>query len=240
MYKLKVVVENAASLAREDQTAFREIRRMGFGASDSSIILGVNPFPNSSIDELKKQKLSSVPTPDEIRIGNMSSVRKGIDVEPIIINHFEKRFGITVEKPEEMYNIEGTYLNVNYDGIAELEGIGKVPVEVKLMTKYGKKYYDMTKVIAEGEHILSKLHDPLTLMSPDIKAHIRNSAQVAGIPVYYYTQLQQQMMGLSAAYGFLAVMDDDQWKLKVFTVPADTNVWLELVRLSNIIGAEIF
>ena len=52
--ELEIVVPDAAQLAEEDKEAFALIRRQGLGASDSSIILGVNNW--TTIDQLIEQK----------------------------------------------------------------------------------------------------------------------------------------------------------------------------------------
>lgn len=70
---LKIVVADAYEMAKFDKDAFVKIRRMGFGGSDSSIILGVNPFTEQS--ELINQKLSVVVTDAERAVGEKESVR---------------------------------------------------------------------------------------------------------------------------------------------------------------------
>jgi hypothetical protein len=49
-------------------------------------------------------------------------------------------------------------------------------------------------------------------------------ASTYGVPVYYYTQLQQQMDFLQSQYGILGVMDDDNWEINLFVVPRQTYV----------------
>ena len=61
--QLEVVVDDAALLSETDQHAFAMLRRAGLGASDSSIILGVNLY--TSLDELIAQKRSMVLTEKE-------------------------------------------------------------------------------------------------------------------------------------------------------------------------------
>ena len=69
---LEVVVENAADLAANDKEAFTKIRRAGLGASDSSIILGVNKW--TTLEELVMQKRSPEITQEELDIGNKINV----------------------------------------------------------------------------------------------------------------------------------------------------------------------
>ena len=59
---LEEVVPNASELAETDQHAFAMLRRVGLGASDSSIILGVNLY--TKLDELIQQKRSTEVTED--------------------------------------------------------------------------------------------------------------------------------------------------------------------------------
>ena len=99
--QLEVVVDDAALLSETDQHAFAMLRRAGLGASDSSIILGVNLY--TSLDELIAQKRSVVLTEKELEIGELENVRKGHDLEPVILNQFAKQFGVEVHKPKPMY-----------------------------------------------------------------------------------------------------------------------------------------
>ena len=42
---------------------------------------------------------------------------------------------------------------------------------------------------------------------------IETKAGMYGIPPYYYTQLQQQIFGLNAPYGFLTVLFEKNWEI---------------------------
>ena len=95
--ELKVLIDNASDLAKHDPEYFAMIRRVGFGASDSSILLGVNPFPNGTIEKLIEQKKSKHLTPDELAIGQMVNVRKGVDLEPLILQKFREKYGIILQ-----------------------------------------------------------------------------------------------------------------------------------------------
>ena len=129
---LKIVVADAYEMAKFDKDAFVKIRRMGFGGSDSSIVLGVNPFTEQS--ELINQKLSVVVTDAERAVGEKESVRKGADLEPLILQKFEQWSGFETYKPDAMYQLtKHPQLTVNFDGIIELQKL-YIPVEAKYVS----------------------------------------------------------------------------------------------------------
>ena len=104
MYSERVsVCENAAELAAHDKDAFTLLRRQGLGASDSSIILGVNNW--TKVDELIAQKRSSEITDEERAVGEKPQVRMGADVEPIILEKFIEWSDLAATKPEDMYKL---------------------------------------------------------------------------------------------------------------------------------------
>lgn len=213
-----IAVENAAELAEGDQDAFRKIRQDGLGASDSSIVLGVNPFQNSTEVELINQKIKEEPTAEEKKIGDMVNVRKGRDLEPIILDKFCKKFNVEVDKPPHMYELkELKFLRVNFDGLLEQDGQPEIPVEVKFISKYGAKYYDFTKCIDTLEE------SPPQPASSEVTTpqYIKDMAGQTGIPVYYYTQIQQQLLCTGAEYAYLTGLWDDKWKLYTWKVYRD-------------------
>lgn len=220
--RLEVVYENVTDVLAQGNDGFAILRRVGFGASDSSILLGVNPFPDGNIETLIKQKLSTEVSAQEQAIAQMVSVRKGTDLEPIILAKFEKQFGRVcgeVAKPRDMYRIVDTPLTVNYDGITEV-GDHRVPVECKFISTYGRKYYNFNKAVDDILSVreLSNLGDEVSSL------YINKRAEEAGIPVYYYTQMQQQLYGLNADFGYLTALDDKEWELKTFIIVADIKV----------------
>jgi hypothetical protein len=210
------VVDNAAELAENNQEEFRKIRQNGLGASDSSVVLGVNPFPDNTEPELIKQKIKDEPTAVEKKIQNLVSVKKGRDLEPIILQKFKDKFDIHVFKPEAMYQVDShPYLKINYDGLIVKPNQHEIPVEVKLITKYGAKYYDMDMTVNElgGAPFLPKVH----ALKDD--EYIKNVAKQLGIPVYYYTQIQQQLLGTGAPYAYLVGLVETKWEIKVWQIP---------------------
>lgn len=209
---LEVAYENIAAAPEEN---FATIRMQGLGASESSIILNVNPFPNGTIQDLINQKVTGE---YDKTIGEKPSVKKGKDVEPIILNYAEKILKTPVHKPINMYRLQSApCLTTNFDGVTE----DLVPVEAKLVTKYGKKYYDFGKA------------DSIRSIPESSKTHTASRclelADRYGIPVYYFTQLQQQILFLNQLFGYLVVMDDELWEVHIFKVYADPLVQQALI-----------
>ena len=58
----------------------------------------------------------------------------------------------------------------------------------------------------------------------DLSNHIKRKATKLGIPAYYYTQVQQEIAGLDAEYGYLAALFDESWTFKVYYIPRDEYV----------------
>ena len=110
---LEIAVADIDQFSNDDYII---LRRQGFGASDSSILLGVNPY--KTLPELIKEKASNVITAEERAIGEKAAVRKGRDLEPLIIVKFQEAFKKECIKPKDMYRIKNTNcLTVNFDGV---------------------------------------------------------------------------------------------------------------------------
>lgn len=234
MYELKAIVENAAQLAKEDNEAFAMLRRQGFGASDSSIILGVNPFPDNTVKNLLKEKQSDKLTAREMKIGQMVNVRKGSDLEPLILKKFIEKYDLAdnlVDKPDAMYRIGDTPLTVNFDGIYQITDDLAAPVECKYVSPYGGKYYNQHK--ADHSPYLPITGRLANLGTEVTHKYIADRAQEAGIPIYYYTQIQQQMLALDAPIGYLAALFDKDWELRVFTVMPDKLIQKKLLEVAE-------
>ena len=66
-----------------------------------------------------------------------------------------------------------------------------------------------------------------------LEAHIKRKATRIGIPPYYYTQVQQEMMGIDAPYGYLAALFDETWTFKLYLVKKDTFVQNKIYDIAN-------
>ena len=223
---LDIVHPNMSLLNETDQAAFAMTRRSGLGASDSSVILGVNKW--TTIAELIEEKQSIGITAKELEVGQKESVRMGRDLEPIVLKKFEQWSGMQVEKPSPMYRIkEQPQLTINFDGVLDLGG-QLVPVEAKCVSMFGDKYWDKTKSLsnlASGTKY--------SYYAPTVEEMIETVSKMYGIPSYYFTQVQQQMMGLNAEFGYLAVIFLKGWDFKVFKIYRDERIQEALVQHSQ-------
>lgn len=214
------VVCNAAVLSNEE---YALIRKDSLGASDASVVLGVNLYKNK--DQLIKEKRSKFLTEEEKEIGTKVAVRKGKDLEALNLEKFNQTTGLEVIKPPFMYKHKTfRYLTTNFDGIAREELY--IPVEAKLVTKFGEKYYK--------KHMPLNKEIVVAQMTSDIIEHIKYWADKCGVPPYYYTQVQQQILFLDSEeqktpYGYLSCLFDDSWDYKYFYIPRDEFVISHLI-----------
>lgn len=205
------------------------LRKNGLGTSDSSIILGVNPY--TSLSELIREKCRDYLTEDELAVGDKSAVRKGRELEPLIIHKHSQVMGRRVIKPIHMYKHKDyPYIKFNFDGVLDKiyieDGSYKyIPDEIKVVTIYGMKHYQKHKA-TYSESVGWRDIPPKYC---DITASIEEKAAMYGIPPYYYTQLQQQMFGLDAPYGFLTVLFEKDWEVHSWFVWRDQKVINELI-----------
>lgn len=215
---LEIVCDNAYELARTNQDAFIMLRRNGFGASDSSTLLGVNLW--NTLDSLIKEKCLTYVTDEERAVGAKESVRKGADLEPIILQKFATWSGFDIYKPDAMYRMHALpYITVDFDGLCVLANDTYFPVEAKYVTPYAMKYWDLSKSADNpwgGE--------PIRFAGRNIVEHIEEVSKLYGIPGYYYTQIQHQMLVTHAPFGFLAVIFDKNWDFRTFKIFADRYV----------------
>lgn len=223
-------MEDIPSLTDEE---YALIRRQGLGASDSSILLGVNPYKTK--DQLIIEKRSKHITDEERAVKRKDAVRKGFDLEPLILQKYatlmERERPI---KPEAMFQITETpYLTINYDGI-DVNEDGVIPVEAKFVTTYGDKYYNKDHALKRefGDCIIQRKCRPYSDAADRIKA----KAEQIGIPPYYYTQTQQQMYGTGAPYAYLCALHDKGWETVVYFIPRDE----ECIRAIIIAGAKVW
>lgn len=211
---LDVAIEDVQSMSHED---YALVRKNYFGASDSSILCGVNLY--KTLDELIKEKNTKYITKEEQEVGEKPIVKKGYDLEPIILAKAEAELGYKVHKPQDMFKwkrVNG--LSINYDGIINPKDEVLVPVEAKLVSKYGEKYYNKLISYEQAKNL------DMGIEGADLITHIKRKALKLGIPAYYYTQVQQEIAGIDAPHGYLAAMFDDSWTFKLFYIPRDEYV----------------
>lgn len=220
-YPIEIDIKNLSSYPNE---VFALVRRNGFGGSDSSVLLGVNPY--KTIDELIKEKATDTLSEEEKAIGEKVAVRKGNDLEPLIIDKFHNFFKVKTLKPTDMYRFkEYPYLTMNFDGVAVPDNAPMYPVEIKVVTAYGEKHYNPAKAIfREAEGFF-----PYPENVADSNLSIQSKAAHYGIPPYYYTQLQMEMMALNAEFGLLTAMFDKSWRLATFFVYKDAAVQNQII-----------
>lgn len=237
---VEIAVENIDSVSKEE---FTQLRRQGFGGSDSSVLVGVNPF--STVKELIDSKIRTELSEEEKAIGKLAAVRKGNDLEPLIITKATEILDTVVFKPPHMYRFkEFPYLTMNFDGVTDLEGKQYVPVEIKVCTIRGEKHYNKFKAfydegLPEGAQARP---EPTDISQNNIS--IEERAAHYGIPPYYFTQLQQEMMALDAPFGFIAVLFESDWYVRIFKVWKDPKtqnaiiiqgykVWQKIAQIKN-------
>ena len=210
-------MKDAYEMAKNNKSAFIMLRKTGLGGSDSSIVLNVNPFKTP--DDLIKDKRGKSPTKEELEIGEKVNVRKGSDLEPLILDKFAAWASEVVRKPNTMYRfLSPSCLTVNFDGVVIRPDV-HYPVEAKFISSYAEKYWDKSKA-AETPVSCSMPR----LVGGALENHIMEAAKAYGIPAYYYTQVQQEMLGLDANFGYVAALFDREWEFKVFKVYKDNFV----------------
>jgi hypothetical protein len=201
----------------EDKEAFALSRKDTFGGSDTSILLGVNLY--TTIEQLREQKHNKFLTDEEKAVGEKPIVRKGADLEPFILSKAEEEIGYPIYKPENTYIFkEFEYMSLNYDGVFINEQGKPIPVEAKLVSKFGEKYYKKDISIKEMQDII------VEKKSDDIATHIKLLSNKYGIPPYYYTQVQREIEGLNANYGYLIAWFDESWTGKLYYIKRDDYV----------------
>lgn len=214
---VEVAVENIDTVSKEE---FTQLRRNGFGGSDSSVLLGVNPFNTES--DLIASKTRTELSEEEKAVGKLAAVRKGNDLEPLVISKATEILKTTIFKPPHMYRFKDyPYLTMNFDGVTDLDGKQYIPVEIKICTYRGEKHYNKFKAIfdeslPEGEQARLEQED-----ISEQNMSIEERAAHYGIPPYYFTQLQQEMMALDAPFGFLAVLFESDWYVRIYKIYRD-------------------
>ena len=95
----------------------------------------------------------------------------------------------------------------------------------------------MSKQIESGE--LPYHYNMMELGNEVNSMYLTRRAQEAGIPIYYYTQIQQQMLGLGAPFGYITALYDKDWELKTFLVMADEQVQNKLMEVAEEVWTQI-
>lgn len=211
---LDIAHPNMAELSKTDNAMFAMVRRSGLGASDASVYMGVNQW--ISVEDLIKEKQSIGYTDHEREVSEKENVRKGKDLEPLILGKFEEQMGIKVYKPDPMYRIiMHPQLTINFDGVIIMDK-QPIPVEAKYVSPWADKYWDRSKCIKTLFEGSPKITGGSTMVD-----HIKDEASLYGVPEYYYTQVQQQMLGLNAPFCYFAVLFDKGWEFGVYKIFKD-------------------
>lgn len=209
---------DVAEIDQYPNEVYALLRKNGLGTSDSSAILGVNPYTTRA--ELIAEKIRPSLTEEEKLVGEKTAVKKGRDLEPLIIDKFRQYLQAEIIKPVDMYVHEAyPWIKFNFDGVTGTPE-QYVPAEIKVVTVYGEKHYDRNKAwFNERDGFLNIPDNPT-----DRNWSIQERAAFYGIPPYYYTQLQQEIMGLNAPFGYLTVLFDKSWEVYTFFIWRDQKV----------------
>lgn len=210
----RVYYRNIADVKEEE---YALIRKNSIGASDVASMFGVGFSTDKEVFVLKAIPYA---TPEELEIGKKPNVRKGKDLEPLILQKYVDYTKFICEKPRDMYEIVPG-LTVNYDGTRIDKALAaRIPVEIKYVSMFGNKYWtrDLDNKVIEC---------PKTPYSGNttVAEHLEKAAKACGIPVYYYTQIQTQMLGTKAPYGDLCALFDKDWEIQIYRIPADIYFW---------------
>lgn len=230
---------DVAEIDQYPNETYALMRKNGLGTSDSSALLNVNPYTTRS--ELIAEKCRNYLTQEELEVGDKAAVRKGRDLEPLIISKSEQMFGTRVIKPIDMYrHKEYPWIKFNFDGVMdktyyENDKYQYIPNEIKVVTLYGQKHYNFKKAWMQEGIGWTPLPDDHSKANNSIET----KAAQYGIPGYYYTQLQQQIMGLNAPFGYLTTMLDSSWQVNTFFIWRDNAVINALVTEGYKVWAEI-
>jgi predicted phage-related endonuclease len=225
-------VADIAHLAQDNPEEFALLRRKGFGASDSSVILGVNHW--TDITTLIQQKNLTYVTPEEMLIHNKPQVRMGSDLEPMILDKTEPIMCAPIEKPAHQYRFKDfPWLTVNYDGVVGFDDEQDFMIcEAKCVSMYARKYWDWSKGARTAEE---RIHLPIAqiVRGKDFKDTVNKCAEAIGIPNYYYTQVQQQLIGTKKSLAYLCALDVNNWEVVVFPVLENEEVQQMIIALSR-------
>lgn len=210
-------VVDVADIDQLPNDEYALLRKNGLGGSDSSSVLGVNPY--KTLTELINEKCRTYLTDDEKAVGQETAVRKGRDLEPLIIKKASEAFGVRVIKPSDMYRHKDyPYLKMNFDGVLDLPE-QYIACEIKVVTSRGEKHYAPIKAIYNEQ--VGWINQDVPHYE-DSNNSVQTKAAQYGIPPYYYTQLQQEIMFTGdAPYGYLATLFEKTWNVYIFKVWRD-------------------
>lgn len=212
---LQVCIKDVDKLSPQD---FTMSRRNGFGGSDTGVLMGVNPY--TKLDDLIVQKATDKITAEELAVSAKPAVRKGNDLEPLIIAKSSKVFGQGIIKPADMYQFrDATYMRMDFDGVIN-DPKQYITDEIKIVTRFGQKHYNPGKAIYDEISGWHNIPDNIA----NTNATIEEKAAHYGIPPYYYTQVQLEIAAVNAPYGYLSAMFDNDWVLHIFYIWADYTV----------------
>ena len=223
------IVVDIPNIDQYENSDYALLRKNGLGTSDSSIVLGVNPYTTRA--ELVAEKCRDYLTEEELQVGKKPAVRKGAELEPLIIAKHSAIMGKRIIKPVHMYrHKEYPHIKFNFDGVIDKEYLDDgsyqyIPDEIKVVTTYGMKHYK--KNYATFSELTGWRDIPPHY--EEMNKSIEEKAAMYGIPPYYYTQLQQQIWGLNAPYGYLTVLFEQNWELHSFMIWRDQKVINQLI-----------
>ena len=119
---LDIKIDNVNKLSEEE---YAMVRKESFGGSDSSILCGVNLY--KTMEQLITEKNSKFLTEEEKAVGDKPIVKKGRDLEPIILNKAAELLNREVYKPTAMFEFK--------EEIFEEEENGKIIYGTRTITK---------------------------------------------------------------------------------------------------------
>lgn len=233
--QLEMIID-IAEIDKYPNEAYALSRKNGFGTSDSSVVLGVNPY--TTRQQLVEEKCRDYLTAEELAIGDKEAVIKGRELEPIIIAKHSEIMGKPIIKPVDMFShADFPWLKFNFDGVLDKEFLadGKyqyIPDEIKVLTRKGKRHYDLTKAWFTESIGFDDFKIPEKFERGGINT-IQDKAAIVGIPPYYYTQLQQQIYGLNAPFGYLTIMTEWDWIVYSYFVWRDDDCIMDLLINGN-------
>ena len=222
-----------ANIDQYENQDYALLRKNGLGTSDSSIVLGVNPYKTKA--DLIAEKCRNYLTDEELAVGDKSAVRKGRELEPLIIHKHSEIMDRRVIKPIDMYRHKDyPYMKFNFDGVIDKvyneDGTYQyIPDEIKVVTMFGMKHY--RPKLATYSEFTGWNQIPPHINKENLT--IEKKAELYGIPPYYYTQLQQQIFGLKAPYGFLTVLFEKDWQIHSWLVWRDEKTINQLIIEDN-------